>query len=92
MIGSFPAGEEKAMPYHWRPMKGDNPGPVAREVEVRKIVRKHRGSLVFCGFAEGKAFALIDVTAVEDVVAMDSELGAIGDAIVLETAVEREDP
>jgi hypothetical protein len=80
------------MPYHWRPIRGDNPGPVAREVAVRKIVRKHQGSLVFCGFAEGKAFALIDVTAVSDIPAMDEELGALGEPTVLQTAEELEDP
>ena len=80
------------MPYHWRPIKGDNPGPVAREVAVRKVVRRHHGSLVFCGFAEGKAFALIDVTAVDDIDAMDGELGALGDPIVLKAAEELEDP
>jgi hypothetical protein len=80
------------MPYHWLPIRGDNPGPVAREVVVRKVVRQHRGSLVFCGFVRGKAFALIDVTSVEDVGAMAEALGALGEATVLHTAEELEDP
>lgn len=79
------------MPYHWRPLKGHNPGPVAREVAVRRVVRKHRGSLVFLGFADDMAYALIDVTAVDDVGAMDQELGALGDRTVLHTAEELED-
>jgi hypothetical protein len=55
------------MPYHWRPIKGDNPNPQAREKEVRDAVKKFGGDVCFVGCKEGtrKWFLLADVTNVK---------------------------
>jgi hypothetical protein len=66
------------MPYHWRPIKGDNPGPAAREQEVRDAVKKFGGEVCFVGCKEGtrKWFLLADVTKVkkDDLRKMEAEV------------------
>jgi hypothetical protein len=64
------------MPYHWVPIDGHNPGPFQREAAVRKIVRKHGGTVLFCGFAGSNGFALIDTSSVGDLNAMRNDLGS----------------
>jgi hypothetical protein len=66
------------MPYHWRPIKGDNPNPKAREKEVRDAVKKFGGEVCFVGCKEGtrKWFLLADVTNVKkaDLPQMEAEV------------------
>jgi protein tyrosine phosphatase (PTP) superfamily phosphohydrolase (DUF442 family) len=66
------------MPYHWRPIKGDNPNPEAREKEVRDAVKEFGGEVCFVGCKEGtrKWHLLADVTNVkkEDLQKMEAKV------------------
>lgn len=66
------------MPYHWRPIKPDNPDAIAREKEVRDAVKKYGGEVCFVGCKKGtrKWFLFADVTNVkkEDLPKMEAEV------------------
>ena len=85
------------MPHHWFLIDPDNPGPRQRAGAVRKIVRKHGGSLIFVGREPGapkKWYALVHLKEDDDrtLRALRDEVGVKEDVVLEEVSADEDSP